>query len=89
MKTVPAKDIREAVAAMCIAANRELPADVRAARPARHVHNFAADGLGPFLQILKFLLRQWHKPFPMCLGAAGARRCVRRASAIPMNFLPR
>ena len=31
MKTVQAKDIREAVAAMCIAANRELPADVRAA----------------------------------------------------------
>ena len=31
MKIVQAKDIREAVAAMCIAANRELPADVRAA----------------------------------------------------------
>jgi fumarate hydratase subunit alpha len=30
MKTIPANDIRKAVAAMCIEANRELPADVRA-----------------------------------------------------------
>jgi len=31
MKTIPAPAIEEAVAAMCVAANRELPADVRAA----------------------------------------------------------
>ena len=36
MKTVSAKDIRDAVAAMCIAANRELPADVRSSFEAAH-----------------------------------------------------
>ena len=31
MRTVKANDIRDAVAALCIKANRELPADVRSA----------------------------------------------------------
>ena len=36
MKTIPASDILEAVAGMCIAANHELPADVQAAFEACH-----------------------------------------------------
>ena len=53
MKTVPAKDIREAVAAMCIAANRELPADVRAAFEAAHAAEEAPAAKEIFRQLLE------------------------------------
>ena len=53
MKTVQAKDIREAVAAMCIAANRELPADVRAAFEAAHAAEEAPAAKEIFRQLLE------------------------------------
>ncbi|MHC1790020.1 fumarate hydratase [Solidesulfovibrio sp.] len=53
MKTVSAKDIREAVAAMCIAANRELPADVRAAFEAAHAAEEAPAAKEIFRQLLE------------------------------------
>ena len=53
MKTVAAKDIREAVAAMCIAANRDLPADVRAAFEAAHAAEEAPAAKEIFRQLLE------------------------------------
>ncbi|HML54401.1 MAG TPA: fumarate hydratase [Solidesulfovibrio magneticus] len=53
MKIVQAKDIREAVAAMCIAANRELPADVRAAFEAAHAAEEAPAAKEIFRQLLE------------------------------------
>ena len=53
MKTVSAKDIREAVAAMCIAANRELPADVRASFEAAHAAEEAPAAKEIFRQLLE------------------------------------
>ncbi|KHK00621.1 fumarate hydratase [Desulfovibrio sp. TomC] len=53
MKTVQAKDIREAVAAMCIAANQELPADVRAAFEAAHAAEDAPAAKEIFRQLLE------------------------------------
>ena len=53
MKTVQAKDIREAVAAMCIAANRELPADVRAAFEAAHAAEESPAAKEIFRQLLE------------------------------------
>jgi fumarate hydratase subunit alpha len=53
MKTVQAKDIREAVAAMCIAANRELPADVRAAFEAARAAEEAPAAKEIFRQLLE------------------------------------
>ena len=53
MKIVQAKDIREAVAAMCIAANRELPADVRAAFEAAHAAEQAPAAKEIFRQLLE------------------------------------
>jgi len=53
MKTVQAKDIREAVAAMCIAANRELPADVRTAFEAAHAAEEAPAAKEIFRQLLE------------------------------------
>ena len=53
MKTVQAKDIREAVAAMCIAANRELPADVRASFEAAHAAEESPAAKEIFRQLLE------------------------------------
>ena len=53
MKTVSAKDIREAVAAMCIAANRELPADVRASFEAAHAAEESPAAKEIFRQLLE------------------------------------
>lgn len=53
MKIVQAKDIREAVAAMCIAANRELPADVRAAFEAARAAEEAPAAKEIFRQLLE------------------------------------
>ncbi|EKO38976.1 MAG: hydro-lyase, Fe-S type, tartrate/fumarate subfamily [Solidesulfovibrio magneticus str. Maddingley MBC34] len=53
MKIVQAKDIREAVAAMCIAANRELPADVRAAFEAAHAAEETPAAKEIFRQLLE------------------------------------
>jgi fumarate hydratase subunit alpha len=53
MKTIPASDILEAVAAMCVTANHELPADVQAAFEACHAAEEAPAAKEIFRQLLE------------------------------------
>lgn len=53
MKTIQASDIVEAVAAMCITANHELPADVQAAFEACHAAEEAPAAKEIFRQLLE------------------------------------
>lgn len=66
MKTIPANDILEAVAAMCVAANHELPADVQAAFEAASAAEEAPAAKEIFRQLLENSQLSRDTNLPLC-----------------------
>ena len=66
MKTIPASDITEAVAAMCVTANHELPADVQAAFEAAYAAEEAPAAKEIFRQLLENSALARQTNLPLC-----------------------
>ncbi|EHJ46028.1 hydro-lyase, Fe-S type, tartrate/fumarate subfamily, alpha subunit [Solidesulfovibrio carbinoliphilus subsp. oakridgensis] len=66
MKTIPANDILEAVAALCVTANHELPADVQAAFEACHAAEEAPAAKEIFRQLLENSKLSRDTNLPLC-----------------------
>ncbi len=66
MKTIPASDIIEAVSAMCMAANHELPADIQAAFEACHAAEESPAAKEIFRQLLENSALARETNLPLC-----------------------